>query len=285
MRTRGLALLLLLAPPAAAARAESAASGLLYERALMQAAGARCGLFTPEVAGALGVAQAQAGGAALRAGDSPAAVEATQARALARADATDCRSPGLQTAAARVREAFAGYSQLYVMRFPGPRSAWRAERPYAGAKGVRWRLVQATPGAGGWVLFGVADGVPALLDARRGVAPAAFARLLLRDPAKLGRPFLDGPPPPSISRVVLASRRQAAPRALWPAGATGGTLYVFPAEVMGQLASLDPRETARVELVYPTAGRDRVYPAALEVGDLKAAQAFAASGRPPPARR
>lgn len=280
MAARRLALFLMLALPVEAG-AGSAASGLLYERTLMGAAGARCGLFSAPVGAALGAAREQARGAALRAGDPPAAVAAvaaTEARAQARAAAVDCRSPALRTAADRVRQAFADYARLPVMRFPGPRSAWRAERSDPRLTGARWRLVQALPGGGGWLLFGSVDGVPALLDARRGAAPAAYARVRLRDPGRLDRPFLDGPPPPAVSAGMLASSREPAARSLWPAGATGATLYRFPPALLPRLGALDPREMAAVELVYPAAGHDRVVSAPLEVGDLRAAQAFLAAG-------
>jgi hypothetical protein len=269
---------------ATAARARSpgpsAASGLLYERALMSTAGERCGLFAPGVARALDAARTQARGAALRAGDTAAALDAVEARAEARAASVDCRAPGLITAADRVRTAFADYAQLSVMRFPGPRSAWRAERPDARLAGDRWRLVQALPGAGGWLLFGSVNGRPALLDARRGVGPAAGARLRLRDPARLAGPFLAGAPPAAVSRVFFASGRSVAARALLPAGADAGMLYTFPPNVLDALSALDPRETAQVELVYPAAGRERLATAQVEIGDLAAARAFLAAAGP-----
>src|ERR1700758_2248360 len=49
---------------------------LVYERTVMTAADARCDLFTPEISAALAAAQAQAHGAALRAGAAPDAVRA-----------------------------------------------------------------------------------------------------------------------------------------------------------------------------------------------------------------
>ncbi len=268
-------------PAMKADAAASSASGLLYERTLMSAAGRRCGLFAPGVASALDAAREQARGAALRAGDSLVSVAAVEARARTTAAAADCRAPGLQTAAARVRGAFADYAQLSVMRFPGARSAWRAERPDARLPGARWRLVQALPGTGGWMLFGSVSGRPGLLDARRGAVPAAAARLRLRDPARLDRPFLSGPPPASISQVFLASGRAPAARALLPAGATSAMLYPFPPQALEALARLDPREMAVVELVYPSRGPDKVVAAPLEVGDVAAARAFLAAAGPP----
>ena len=263
---------------APAAQAASAASGLFYERALMSSADTRCALFTPGVAHALEAARDQARGAALRAGDDAAVLQATQDRAYVRAAAVDCGAPGLKLAAGRVRTAFADYARLSVMRFPGARSAWRAERADVRLTGPRWRLVQALPGSGGWLLFGVVDGRPALLDARRGAAPAATARLSLRDPARLARPFLSGPAPRSVAQVFLAAGRSAPARALLPAGAASGVLYTFPAAALPALAALDPRESGEVELVYPALGRERVFDAPLEVGDFAAAQAFIAAG-------
>ena len=273
----GLAAAVVLVTAAAPAGAESAASGLLYERALMSAAGVRCGLFSPGVAAALEASRGQARGAALRAGDGAAAVQATEARATAKAAEVDCRDPGLQTAAARVRDAYADYAKLSVMRFPGARSAWRAERPDPRLPGERWALVEALPGTGGWMLFGVVDGRPVLLDARRGAAMASGVRLSLRDPGRLQQPFLSGPPPSDVSRVFLASTRGPAARALLPAGANSGLLYRFPVEALSALSALDPREVARLELIYPAAGRDRVLAVPLEIGDLAAARAFLAA--------
>ena len=272
--------LALMAIATSASAAPSAASGLLYERALMEAAGRRCALFAPGVASALEASRNQARGAALRAGDTPGVLDALEGRAVAKAASVDCRAPGLLTAAERVRGAFADYAQLSVMRFPGPRSAWRAERADPRLRGDRWRLVQALPGAGGWILFGSVSGRPALLDARRGAGPAASVRLRLRDPSRLAAPFLAGPPPAQLSRVFLASGRSPAARALLPAGAATGLLYAFPQAAMTALATLDPRETAQVELIYPAAGRERADAAPLEIGDLAAALAFLAVPAP-----
>ena len=274
---------LALATSAAVARAASpsAAQGLYYERALMSRADLRCQLFSASTAQALAAAREEARSAALRAGDAPAAVDATRDRALAKADAVDCRSAGLQTAAARLRQAYADYSKLSVMRFPGARSAWQAERPDPRLQGQRWALVEALPGTGGWVLFGQVGGAPALLDARKGAAPAASARLVVRDPAHWGEPVLaDAPPQGSASRTFLARARTTPAQTLLPAGATGGHLYLFSGDMWDALTRLDPRETGRIELVYPQAGRERVIAAPLEIGDVAAARAFLAAGAP-----
>ena len=174
---------------------------------------------------------------------------------------------GLLTAAERVRGAFADYAQLSVMRFPGPRSAWRAERADPRLRGDRWRLVQALPGAGGWILFGSVSGRPALLDARRGAGARGQAcACACETPRGSPRRSSRGRSPAQLSRVFLASGRSPAARALLPAGAATGLLYAFPQAAMTALATLDPRETAQVELIYPAAGRERADAAPLEIG-------------------
>jgi hypothetical protein len=270
----------------ALAAAESAASQYLYERTLMGAADGRCHLFAPDVGRALAAARAQARNAALRAGDSSAAVAATERRALDKAASVDCRAPGLKLAADRLRTAFSDYAKLQVMSFPGARGRWRAERPYPGYHGApRWGLVQVAAGQGGWVLFGVADRQVILLDARRDSAPAPIARIVFRNPAILSEPYVDlrrSDPadqvaPAAVAQTFIARGRTLAARSLLPAGAKTGLAYQFPSNVMAALARLDPREMAAVQLVYPDAKGDRVVSGWVEVGDLAAAQAFLAT--------
>src|SRR5438128_10711496 len=73
---------------------------LYFERAVMAAADARCGLFTPEISAALAASAAQARGAALRAGAAPEQLRETGQAARAKAAAAVCGSPDLRTAAA-----------------------------------------------------------------------------------------------------------------------------------------------------------------------------------------
>jgi hypothetical protein len=267
----------------------AAASQALYERTLMQAADARCHLFAPPVSRALEIARAEARNAALRAGDTVAAIDGTEQRAQARAGATPCSAPGLKLAADRVRQAYAAYAQRQVMTFPGPQAAWRAERPYPNYKGPpRWSLLQVPLGQGGWLLFGKIGGVVTALDARRGATPAATARLLVRDPNRLATPYLPGgrvglaaqAPPRDVTQAFLARGRYAAKPSLWPAGAKGATAYQFGPDALAALAALDPRETATLELVYPTPTGERTVDAWIEVGDLAAALAFLDLGPP-----
>src|SRR5450432_2159167 len=92
---------------------------LLYERAVMSAADARCGLFAPDVAAALAAGTVQARGAALRGGISADALHATERAAQAKAAAVDCRSPDVALAAARVRSAFSGFAKITRLTYAG----------------------------------------------------------------------------------------------------------------------------------------------------------------------
>ena len=152
----GAALVLPILASPVVARADSAAS-LLYERTLMDRAGARCHLFTPEIASALAAAGAQARGAALRGGVSNQVVRQVEARAELKAYAVPCALPDLTTAADRVRKAFDGYAGLREMSYPGTLSSWQADRK-------PWPLVSGGKVRPGPPLAAFADG-----QRRRGV--------------------------------------------------------------------------------------------------------------------
>src|SRR5689334_23036825 len=103
---------LTLAMAALPGQAHAAAVDLFYERTVMSLAHARCHLFTPEIASALAVGQAQARGAALRGGVAEDRLDAVEQRAAAAVARTPCDSKDIATAAGRVRQAFEGYAKL-----------------------------------------------------------------------------------------------------------------------------------------------------------------------------
>lgn len=285
-RWMGLWIAALVAAPAAA-RAQPL--DLFYERTVMTAAGARCGLFTPDLARALSAAAAQARGAALRAGTSPADLARTERIARLRAAEADCRSKDVAIAANRVRQAFAGFSRIYRIAYPGDVAAWQADR-YASASNP-WRLKQETAFGPDRMAFGLAgrEDAPVLLAVGAfadGATPYA-ARIVLRDVSRSAGPYLDrtslGPtaglplarrmPPRGALVSIMAEARQAADRDLLPASARGddGWAFRFPASAVRALSGLDPREAVAVEFLFPG---DRVRRAYVEVGDFAAGQAF-----------
>ena len=127
---------------------------LYYERAVMSAAGARCGLFNPSIAAALAAAQAPGaqrrparGRHARRAGRRPRPRQRPR-RAAA------CGGPDVQTAAERVRQAFKAYAGLHAMTFPGDLGDWRAIRDQTVINNA-WRLSQTSRAGGDRVMFGL----------------------------------------------------------------------------------------------------------------------------------
>lgn len=280
------ALALLAAQPAAAAP-----SDLFYERTLMGVAGGRCKLFEPAVAAALAASGRQAKGAALRAGADPDTLDAAEARARSRGRAVPCESDDLAVAAARVRKGFEGYSAIRTMSFPGDSAAWRADRGGEKRFSSDWRLTQTARARSGEANFGLASvpGGEALtaVAAWPGALAASGARLVMRDPAKARRAYLDPrhtdlagrTPPRTVTRSFLASERAPARPALLPTGAASGVAFRFPPAAAFALEELDPREAVVLELIYPARGGERIEAVTFEVGDFAAGRAFLSARR------
>jgi hypothetical protein len=167
---------------------------LFYERSVMTAADNRCDLFDAGVATALDAARVQARGAALRAGASEDVLLGVEQRARARAEAADCRSQDVATAASRVRTAFEGYSRISRLTYPGDTATWQADRTIS-VEGPLWRLSQ--PAKFGWdrMVFGLGgkQGQGVLLASASfadGASPYAV-RLVMRDKSRTSGPYLD----------------------------------------------------------------------------------------------
>ncbi len=268
------------------ARAESAAE-LYYERAVMSAAGARCGLFTADIAAALASGEAQARNAALRGGASATTLDAALGRANARAGAAACAGQDVKTAADRVRQAFRAYASMSSMTFPGQSADWRAQRGQ-NLFNSAWRLSQSARAGQDRMIFGLSgkgadNAVTAVASFADGATPYA-ARLVMRDPARAPEPYianLTGAaplyarlPPAQGERVVLAEAREAAETALLPPGASQAVAFHFPAQALGALSALDPREAVAVDFVFAGPQGDGTRRAYFEVGDFSAGVAF-----------
>jgi hypothetical protein len=238
----------LLASPALAA----GPSGALYERTLMLDADRRCGLFAPDVRSALTASRLQARTASLRAKQDAGAVER---RARLRAAAVPCGSADLETGAARVRYAHAGWSRLMWMDFPGARTAWRADR--VASVGTRWRLVQKTPSSA----FGLAGRIP------QAATPLAVTLLPRRARPALARVTVG-------QRVFLARTMAEAPETLVIPGRGRSWSFAFPQDVSAALAALPPNGAARLEVLAADEEQTVLARMAIEPGDYAAALAF-----------
>ena len=274
------AMLLAVVLTASAAPALAGAGDPFYERSLMVAANARCGLFSPAIASALDASALQARGAALRAGVAETALKASKSRAEAKARGLACASPDLAQAATRVRTAFEGYAKIWKMNFPGAAASWAADRarPTDLAPAARWALSQTASGGMvlGVVLHRQGQALTAVIP---GAADASSARLIMRDPVLAPAPYLDPKapglqgrtPPRSVTRAWLASERGPAPAGLAKAG---GQAFRFPDTAIEALQALDPREAVVLELVYSSRTGEQTRQTLFEVGDFAAAQAF-----------
>lgn len=271
--------------------ASATAVDVYYERSVMVAADARCGLFEPAVGAALAAGQAQARGAALRAGVDEASLNAAAGRARNKAASVDCRSKDVALAAGRVRSAYDAYAQINRINYPGDLSNWQADRT-AGRTASSWRLAQPVSFGTDRMVFGLAGkGTPGSLTAVVTFADGAMpytARLVMRDPARLGRAFIDtrgvapGAKPPLTARLAprnmslayTASSRATAPLGLIPRGEKSAVSFGFPDSAAAMLANLDPREAVTVEFVFSGRSGDIVRTALVEVGDFAAGRAF-----------
>lgn len=257
----------LAATPAVAGPAE-----VYFERSLIGAADARCNLFEPLTRRALAAGAAQARGAALTAGAGERALEAARVRAETRAGALSCDDPELALVAERVRSAFEAWARTPRIEFPAERATWRAAR--TAYRSQSWRVRQdageatlgfAGAGAGHTLALTIPD------------EDVVSARIVVRDPARAGTPWLARPgmaetPPASASRVFMSGRGRAAPETLSP---EGGRLFRFSTAAADAIAALDPRERFAVELVAAD-GATRVV--TFGAGDFAAARAFLAMG-------
>lgn len=264
---------------AGAAPAWAGASDPYYERAFVVAADQRCDLFRPQLAAALAAATAQARGAALRSGARESELDATAARAQARAGAVSCADPELAVVRGRVDDAFSGWARTPRVTFAGRKQDWTANR--TGNDRANWRLVQtsfvgASPVAFGYAGDGEGSRLTAIVSFVGRPRPYA-ARLILRDPAKSPRPWLAGDGlAPGIARAsVWATGVTTADKTLLSDGAGAGEAWRFPAQAADRLEALDPRETFAVEFHF----RDgTVATSRFEVGDFAAGRAFLSMG-------
>ena len=270
------------------AMAATPAANLFYERALMAAAGSACRLFAPDVTAALAASKAQARSAALRSGADATALASLDAQART-AGAASCGSPGVATAAAQVRAAFAGYAALDEMKFPGELSSWTASRPASDG----WRVVQRDRFGWDVMQFGLAGHG----DARPLIAAASFAdgaqpygaRLVMRDASLTngayldpraadiaGRLPIDARLPPRTASRVFTAEAMAPAGVLQGPGMPGALGFRFPTAAAEAMAGLDPREAVAVEFLFAGQNGEEVRTAYVEVGDFAAARSFQA---------
>lgn len=293
VRTGSLIRRVLLAPLAWAAMESAIAeparnTGLertFLERAAISAADEACRLFTPGERIALESGLLQTRGELLRAGRTPAQVEAKRAEVADHARTLGCKHASIVQTAATIRDSYLSFQKIDYMPYPGSHAVWEASR----SKHDQWSVKQSDKASG--AVFGLrrinkSTAVRlAIAIPTKGPAPSS-ARLWLRDSTRMADPWLGG--------VLTASKKLApAPRSIarpeWAGRHTPERDYLnqpvevfyFSDEAQERIENLDPREAIELELA-PSIRSPGQQPVRIvfEAGDFKAARLF--SEIPPP---
>jgi hypothetical protein len=265
-----LAATLTLAGPAAADAPD--AQSALVERLGLLHIDARCALLTPGARGALEAGAAQARGALLRSGWTPARVTQLEGAVTRAAGERTCTDARTQAAVAEAREAYAHWARTSVMEFPGWSRGWTARRT-TGING--WRLSQAINTQ---ATFGVREIAGAQnLSLVVTETSATSARVIVRDTRRANAAALDlptriaygleagAPAAGAATRTFPGVRREERRTRL-------GTqiVFTFPDAAFQAMLALDPRESVVIELIGART-TERVF---VEVGDIAAARTF-----------
>lgn len=276
------ALGLTLSAAASAYASATSAQALYVERRGMIEVDARCRLFSADIRAALEAGAGQAAGALLRGGWTRTRLNELEQAAITAARARACNDPRTTSAVQAAQAGFESWVHTHAMNFPGAERTWAARRTPDPRGG--WRLSQqiAEPLA----TFGVRDrdGVQQLtlaLPIAAGQTAPASAQVLMRDRTRASAEILDlrnrtttglaaGAPSPATAARFFASGRHI--EALDRNGSQA--VFVFPDAAFQTLLSLDPRETAEIQI--ETGGRtQRIL---IEVGDVAAARTFLTIG-------
>ncbi len=278
----------LLAAPAAWAD-EAAVQRTWLERVAISAADKSCNLFTEGERLALQSGIYQAEGELLRANKTPAEMNRLAAEVSAHARSLGCAHPSVVQVAATIRSSYRQFAKTNYLDYPAGRSSWGASR--AGTD--KWAVSQADKVTG--LVFGlrrtaeIEDGIAlAVSIPAQGIEPSSI-QLVLRDPAKMPEPWFGSiagathkltAAPRSIASVEWAGKifkgKDADSQPVW--------IFYFSAGAIARLEALDPREAIQLDIVPSQRAKDQtVKRVVLEVGDIRAAHAFAMIPKPEPA--
>jgi hypothetical protein len=268
----------LLATPAAGAD-PSLVERTYLERVAIAAADASCNLFSEGERLALRSGLYQAEGELLRADYSPAKLESLGAEVRAHAKSLGCDHPAVLEVAATVRTSYRQFARTNYLQYAGGASAWDASR----ADSDDWAVKQTDMTTG--VIIGLRRGEE-FEDLRFAVAIPADGRapssvqVFVRDVQKMREAWLG----PIFGAKTLAPAPRSISRPEWAAeleedeDAAGDPFYVFyfGNTAIERLELLDPREAVQIELTPSPIDKDKTpVKIAFEVGDLRAAHAFA----------
>jgi hypothetical protein len=253
------------------------------ERTAIAAADRACNLFNEGERLALVSGLYQAEGALLRANYPPDTIRALAADVSVHAASLGCRHPSVTEVADLIRDSYRQFQKTGFLEYPARHSSWLASR----SRHDRWAVSQTDQSSG--IVLGLRrpPGASQKDDFALAVAiptrqiPPSVVQLFIRDPARMGEPWLGGLSTPSRS-LSAPPRRMTKPE--WAALSQAETdsvgasfqVFYFPASAIARIEALDPREAIQLELTPsprdPVGQTQRV---SFEAGDFRAARSFA----------
>lgn len=291
MRARALTLalaVLLAAPSAFGDNGTAQVERMFLERTAIAASDKACNLFTEGERLALKSGLYQAEGELLRANYSRERLDDLANEVRVHAKALGCDHPSVLQVAGTVRSSYRQFAKTNSLEYAAANSSWIASRV---EKDV-WAASQTDKASD--VTIGLrreSEEKPEALALAVAIPwtkqPPSAVQLYMRDAKKMGDPWLPSlfgpgakptPAPRSISRPEWAGRveeyeNQAGDYYL---------IYYFAPTAIERLEQLDPREAVQIELTPSPLKKDRT-PVQInfEVGDIRAARAFAMIPKPP----
>jgi len=293
MLVRSLILMLLTAAVSSTAVADPVAAvrRTWLERVAITAADQSCNLFSDGERLALLSGLYQTEGELLRARVAPSEMRRLASEARAHAKSLGCAHPEVISVVETVRNSYQAFAKTNYIEYPGKHSVWGASR----APGERWAVSQTDKESS--VVFGLRrqpaqpdDLRVAMAMPGKGQVPSSV-QIVIRDTAQMPEPWFGTfskpgdsmlAPPRAISHVEwagkVASAKDASGETIW--------VFTFSPEVTHLIEKLDPREAVQLIIIPSNRATDQAAKRLLfEVGDLRAARAFAMIPRPEGARR
>jgi hypothetical protein len=260
---------------------------VFLERTAIAAADAACNLFTEPERLALKSGLYQAEGELLRADYAPSKLASLTGQVRAQAKALGCDHPDVMKVAGTIRSSYRQFAKTNYLEYPAANSVWGASR----YEHDKWAVMQTDKASG--AIFGLRRGKTfeevrlAVAIPANGRAPSA-AKLILRDADKMREPWMGSlfgtaalatQPPRAVTRVEWAGDAEISENSV------GEPFYVFffSPTALDRVQKLDPRETVHFEFTPSPMARDKTaVSVSFEIGDLRAAHAFALIPKPAP---
>jgi hypothetical protein len=278
----------LAAPSASGDAATAQVERMFLERTAIAASDKACNLFTEGERLALKSGLYQAEGELLRANYSRARLEELATEVRAHAKALGCDHPSVLQVAGTIRSSYRQFAKTNFLEYPAASSTWGASR----SEHDVWAVSQTDKASD--VTLGLRredEDKPEAFTLAVAIPwtrlPPSAVQLYMRDVRKMSDPWLPtlfGPEAKPTPAARSISRPEWAGRVEEYENNVGDfyLIYYFAPSAIERLELLDPREAVQLELTPNPLKKDKT-PVRInfEVGDMRAARAFAMIPKPP----